>query len=148
VGVAATFLASGRAMATKDPRGLINDPFPEPLVRAVGLDFFTKMMDGELDLDAIEKRVRQLPVVIPTPEEGRTLWRVGYYADPLGFTPLELYQFSHRFDDIYPPLLHALLRRLGGNVSPRGASRLPAEPRRGAPTRQALRTRGGRPRLH
>jgi RES domain len=39
--------------------------------------------------------------VIPTPEEGRTLWRVGYYADPLGFTPLELYQFSHRFDDIY-----------------------------------------------
>jgi RES domain len=36
-----------------------------------------------------------------TPEEGRILWRVGYYADPLGFTPLELYQFSHRFDDIY-----------------------------------------------
>jgi hypothetical protein len=39
--------------------------------------------------------------VIPTSEEGRTLWRVGYYADPLGFTPLELYQFSHRFDDIH-----------------------------------------------
>jgi hypothetical protein len=39
--------------------------------------------------------------VIATPEEGRTLWRVGYYADPLGFTPLELYQFSHRFDDIH-----------------------------------------------
>jgi hypothetical protein len=39
--------------------------------------------------------------VILTPEEGRTLWRVGYYADPLGFTPLELYHFSHRFDDIY-----------------------------------------------
>ena len=35
------------------------------------------------------------------PERGRTLWRVGYYADPLGYTPLELYQFSHRFDDIY-----------------------------------------------
>jgi len=35
------------------------------------------------------------------PEQGQTLWRVGYYADPLGFTPLELYQFSHRFDDIY-----------------------------------------------
>ena len=39
--------------------------------------------------------------MIPTPEQGRTLWRVGYCADPLGFTPLELYQFSHRFDDIY-----------------------------------------------
>jgi hypothetical protein len=30
----------------------------------------------------------------------RTLWRVGYYADPLGFAPLELYGFNHRFDDI------------------------------------------------
>jgi hypothetical protein len=39
--------------------------------------------------------------VIATPEEGRILWRVGYFADPLGFTPLELYQFSHRFDDLY-----------------------------------------------
>jgi methyltransferase (TIGR00027 family) len=41
-------------MATKDPRALINDPFAEPLVRAVGLDFFTKMMDGELDISAID----------------------------------------------------------------------------------------------
>ena len=54
VGATATFVAAGRAMATKDPRGLINDPFAEPLVRAVGLDFFTKMMDGDLDLDVIE----------------------------------------------------------------------------------------------
>ena len=54
VGATATFVATGRAMATKDPRGLINDPFAEPLVRAVGVDLFTKMMDGELDVDAIE----------------------------------------------------------------------------------------------
>jgi methyltransferase (TIGR00027 family) len=54
VGATATFVASGRAMATKDPRRLINDPYAEPLVRAVGLDLFTKMIDGELDLDAIE----------------------------------------------------------------------------------------------
>jgi methyltransferase (TIGR00027 family) len=47
-------VAAGRAMASKDPRGLINDPFAEPLVRAVGLDLFTKMMDGELDLSAVE----------------------------------------------------------------------------------------------
>jgi methyltransferase (TIGR00027 family) len=47
-------VAAGRAMATRDPRGLINDPFAEPLVRAVGVDFFVKMMDGELDLDEIE----------------------------------------------------------------------------------------------
>src|ERR1700742_2605657 len=54
VGATATFVASGRAMATKDPRGLINDPFAEPLVRAVGVDFFTKMMDGELDISGID----------------------------------------------------------------------------------------------
>ncbi|WP_322859509.1 class I SAM-dependent methyltransferase [Mycobacterium europaeum] len=54
VGATATMVAAGRAMATRDPRGLIHDPFAEPLVRAVGVDFFTKMMDGELDLAAIE----------------------------------------------------------------------------------------------
>ncbi|HTX94406.1 MAG TPA: class I SAM-dependent methyltransferase [Mycobacterium sp.] len=54
VGATATMVAAGRAMATKDPHGLIRDPFAEPLVRAVGVDFFTKMMDGELDVEAIE----------------------------------------------------------------------------------------------
>jgi methyltransferase (TIGR00027 family) len=54
VGATATMVAAGRAMATKDPRGLISDPFADPLVRAVGVDFFIKMMDGELDLAAIQ----------------------------------------------------------------------------------------------
>ncbi|MDT5147651.1 MAG: hypothetical protein QOC58_2296 [Mycobacterium sp.] len=54
VGATATFVAAGRAMATRDPRALISDPFAEPLVRAVGIDFFTNMMDGDLDLAAIE----------------------------------------------------------------------------------------------
>ncbi|MGH3540871.1 MAG: class I SAM-dependent methyltransferase [Mycobacterium sp.] len=54
VGTTATMIAAGRAMATKDPRGLINDPFAEQLVRAVGLDFFVKMIDGDLDLSAFE----------------------------------------------------------------------------------------------
>ena len=34
-------------------------------------------------------------------EDGLSLWRVGYHADPLGFTSLALYEFSHRFDDIH-----------------------------------------------
>jgi hypothetical protein len=34
------------------------------------------------------------------PGEQRILWRVGYHADPLEFTPHELYAFNHRFDDI------------------------------------------------
>lgn len=35
-----------------------------------------------------------------TPSELPTLWRVGYCVNPLGFTPLDLYSFNHRFDDI------------------------------------------------
>ncbi|MEY8017998.1 class I SAM-dependent methyltransferase [Mycobacterium servetii] len=54
VGVTATMVAAGRAMATRDPRRLIDDPFAEPLVRAVGVDFFTKLLDGELDPAAFE----------------------------------------------------------------------------------------------
>lgn len=49
VGATATAVAAGRALATKDPRALIDDPFADPLVRAVGIDFFVKMIDGELD---------------------------------------------------------------------------------------------------
>jgi methyltransferase (TIGR00027 family) len=54
VGATATMIAAGRAMATKDPRGLIDDQFAEPLVRAVGLDFFVKMIDGAIDFSTIE----------------------------------------------------------------------------------------------
>jgi methyltransferase (TIGR00027 family) len=54
VGATATMVAAGRAMVTKAPDGLINDPFADPLVRAVGVDFFTKMLDGELELEAVE----------------------------------------------------------------------------------------------
>lgn len=35
------------------------------------------------------------------PGAGLVLWRVGYHADPLGFAQRELYEFSHRFDDIH-----------------------------------------------
>jgi methyltransferase (TIGR00027 family) len=49
VGVTATMVAAARAVATRSPDALINDQFAEPLVRAVGVDFFTKMATGELD---------------------------------------------------------------------------------------------------
>ena len=49
VGVTATMVAAGRAMATRDPRRLINDPYAEPLVRAVGIEFFVGMLDGSID---------------------------------------------------------------------------------------------------
>lgn len=53
VGATATMVAAARAMATRDPNPLINDPFAEPLVRAVGMDFFTRALDGTLDMSAI-----------------------------------------------------------------------------------------------
>lgn len=33
-------------------------------------------------------------------DAARQLWRVGNHADPLGFAPRALYEFSHRFDDV------------------------------------------------
>lgn len=47
VGATATMVASGRARATR--AALIDDRFAEPLVRAVGVDFFTRWAAGELD---------------------------------------------------------------------------------------------------
>jgi methyltransferase (TIGR00027 family) len=49
VGVTATMVAAARAAATRSPDALINDQFAEPLVRAVGVDFFIKMAKDELD---------------------------------------------------------------------------------------------------
>jgi methyltransferase (TIGR00027 family) len=54
VGATATLVATGRAIASTHEHGLIDDPFAAPLVRAVGIEVFTKMVDGELDLAALE----------------------------------------------------------------------------------------------
>ncbi|MDT5347185.1 MAG: hypothetical protein QOH91_472 [Mycobacterium sp.] len=52
VGATATMVAAGRARATR--AGLIDDQFAEPLVRAVGIDFFTRWAGGELDSAAVD----------------------------------------------------------------------------------------------
>ena len=49
VGATATMVAAARALATKDADPIINDPFAAPLVRAAGIDFFTRVVDGEID---------------------------------------------------------------------------------------------------
>src|SRR5580692_3426475 len=49
VGATATMVAAARAAASRRPNPVINDPFAEPLVRAVGLNFFTKVASGELE---------------------------------------------------------------------------------------------------
>ena len=49
VGATATMVAAARALATEDANPIINDPFAAALVRAVGIDFFTRVIDGEVN---------------------------------------------------------------------------------------------------
>jgi methyltransferase (TIGR00027 family) len=55
VGATATMVAAARAMASREPDPLIDDPFAAPLVRAVGVDFFTRLADGEINLSDVDK---------------------------------------------------------------------------------------------
>jgi methyltransferase (TIGR00027 family) len=48
VGATATAVAASRATASQGPDALLDDPWAEPLVRAVGIDAFVKLVDGEL----------------------------------------------------------------------------------------------------
>jgi methyltransferase (TIGR00027 family) len=52
VGATATMVAAGRGRATQ--AGLIDDPFAEPLVRAVGVDFFTRWANGQINADEVD----------------------------------------------------------------------------------------------
>jgi methyltransferase (TIGR00027 family) len=49
VGATATAVAASRAAASRGPDALLNDPFAEPLVRAVGIDHFIEIANGELN---------------------------------------------------------------------------------------------------
>lgn len=49
VGATATMVAAARAVASRGPGAVINDPYAEPLVRAVGVDFFTRLAAGDID---------------------------------------------------------------------------------------------------
>jgi methyltransferase (TIGR00027 family) len=53
VGATATMVAAGRARATKNE--LIDDRFAEPLVRAVGVDFFTRWANGEISAADVDE---------------------------------------------------------------------------------------------
>ena len=49
VGATATMVAAQRALASD--AGLIDDPFAAPLVRAVGIDVYTRLVNGEIPVD-------------------------------------------------------------------------------------------------
>ena len=48
VGATATMVAAARALASTEADAIIDDPFAAPLVRAVGLDFFIRLINGEV----------------------------------------------------------------------------------------------------
>jgi methyltransferase (TIGR00027 family) len=48
VGATATMVAAQRALAAAGPEPLIDDPFAASLVRAVGIDVYTRLVDGEI----------------------------------------------------------------------------------------------------
>jgi methyltransferase (TIGR00027 family) len=47
-------VAAQRVLSNRE--GLIHDPYAEPLVRAVGMDFFIRALDGEIQLDDVDPR--------------------------------------------------------------------------------------------
>jgi len=70
VGATATMVAASRALASQGPDPLLNDPFAEPLVRAVGLDPLIRLIDGEVTLDeddpAVNGRTRAEQMAVRT----------------------------------------------------------------------------------
>jgi methyltransferase (TIGR00027 family) len=69
VGATATMVAASRAIASQGPDPLLDDPLADPLVRAVGLPPFIRLLDGEVSFDdgddpshARRTRVEQMAV--------------------------------------------------------------------------------------
>ncbi|OMC38837.1 SAM-dependent methyltransferase [Mycobacterium sp. GA-1841] len=55
VGATATMVAAARAMATNADDPVIDDPFAAPLVRAVGMEFFTKLVDENFTTEGLDE---------------------------------------------------------------------------------------------
>jgi methyltransferase (TIGR00027 family) len=49
VGATATAVAASRALASKGPDALLDDPYADPLVRAVGIQHFVDLIDGKIE---------------------------------------------------------------------------------------------------
>ncbi|MEE3751014.1 class I SAM-dependent methyltransferase [Mycobacterium intracellulare] len=69
VGATATMVAASRAVASKGPDALLDDPLAEQLVRAVGLDPFIRIIDGEIDFEddpLFNRRARAEQITVRT----------------------------------------------------------------------------------
>jgi methyltransferase (TIGR00027 family) len=75
-------VAAARAAATRRPQPVITDEYAEPLVRAVGLDLFTRLATGELEADDVEKGVN-FPRMVDT-FAARARYYDDYFAEATG----------------------------------------------------------------
>ncbi|ETZ31933.1 methyltransferase, TIGR00027 family protein [Mycobacterium intracellulare 1956] len=69
MGATATMVAASRAVASKGPDALLDDPLADPLVRAVGLDPFIRIIDGEIDFEddpLFNRRARAEQITVRT----------------------------------------------------------------------------------
>ncbi len=80
VGFTATAVAAQRAIATSSPDPLITDPFAEPLLDALGADYFIRFARGELtESDGDAGNVRALVDSIAV----RTRYFDDFFADAM-----------------------------------------------------------------
>ncbi len=69
VGATATMVAASRAVASQGPNALLDDPLADPLVRAVGLDPFVRIIEGEVDFEddpLFNRKVRTEQIAVRT----------------------------------------------------------------------------------
>jgi methyltransferase (TIGR00027 family) len=75
-------VAAARAIATKADNPLIEDRFAEPLVRAVGVDFFTRWAGGELDAADVDYDESSWKLAhMPDTMAARTRFFDGFFQD-------------------------------------------------------------------
>ena len=110
VGTTATGIAAARALASTRADSLISDPFARPLVEALGVDYYLKMADGELDgedADAFDLSVMADGMAIRTQFfdeffldatgaglRQAVIWPLGWTPDRTGCTGLRAPQSS------------------------------------------------------
>jgi methyltransferase (TIGR00027 family) len=82
VGSTATMVAAARAVASREDAPLFDDPYAAPLVRAVGLDFFTRLVDGEIELPDSSDPAG--PAFIATSIAVRTRFFDDFFTDATG----------------------------------------------------------------
>ncbi|KAA8966169.1 MAG: class I SAM-dependent methyltransferase [Mycobacterium sp.] len=62
-------VAASRALASQGPDALLDDPFADPLVRAVGLDPFVRIIDGEISFEddpLLNRKTRTQQITVRT----------------------------------------------------------------------------------